>query len=325
MDSKVDWPGSPGRAARQFCLLTVLGLTGCQAPAPLAGACKLALVTEVPLRPVDGGLRVEVLLDGKKTEFELATASTSTILNTAAQNRLGLYAYPSGWTSVGIGGRKELGLVRTKTFQLGALQSEHLHVFTGDLWTRRLSRHADGVLGTDILSQYDVELNLGTMNARLYAASGDCSAPTASIAPPLYTVPLIASGSVEDKRPMVHVTIGAQELTALIDTSIPYSAIFYTSVRRLGFKASDFEQDSSVTEPDEEPHSMRKKIHLFESVGIGPLTLRNAPIRILNRPSNGGYDMFLGADFLARVHTWISYSSRTLIMQYPLQASQPPT
>ncbi len=297
-------------------MLTLTALAGCQAAAPLPSACKLALVTEVPLRPNDGKLRVDLLLDGKKTEFDLDTAATSTILNTKAQNRLGLYAYPTGWTSFGVGGRQELGVVRTTTFQLGTLRSEHLHVFAGDLWTRKPGLHADGLLGADILSQYDVDLNLGTMNARLYAASGDCSIPTASIAPPLYTVPL-AWGSVDDKRPIVHVTIGNQEFTALLDTSIAYSGIFYTSARRLGLKASDFERDRSVIEPDAEPHAVREKIHLFDSVTIGPLTLRNAPIRILDRPSNGRFDMFLGADFLSRVHTWLSYSSHTLIMQYP--------
>jgi len=33
--------------------------------------------------------------------------------------------------------------------------------------------------------------------------------------------------------------------------------------------------------------------------------------------------MLLGADFQARVHLWISYSSRTLIMQYPALPSPP--
>jgi hypothetical protein len=33
-------------------------------------------------------------------------------------------------------------------------------------------------------------------------------------------------------------------------------------------------------------------------------------------------DVLLGEDFISRVHLWISYSSHTLIMQYPPKPSK---
>ncbi len=72
---------------------------------------------------------------------------------------------------------------------------------------------------------------------------------------------------------------------------------------------------------------------------IGDLVLRDVPVRIIDQANPGTdarfvsllldnrfapasvADVLLGADFLRRVHVWISHSSQLLVMQYPARAS----
>jgi hypothetical protein len=47
------------------------------------------------------------------------------------------------------------------------------------------------------------------------------------------------------------------------------------------------------------------------------------PVEIVDQRSDEDADMLLGLDFLSRVHVWLSFSSRTLVMQYLPEPSPP--
>jgi hypothetical protein len=50
---------------------------------------------------------------------------------------------------------------------------------------------------------------------------------------------------------------------------------------------------------------------------VGDLTFNHFPVEIIDAFTPQKFDMVLGTDFMTKVHVWISYSSRTLILQYP--------
>ena len=81
--------------------------------------------------------------------------------------------------------------------------------------------------------------------------------------------------------------------------------------------------------------------HVFNTVTIGDLTFHNMKIDVLDQADtgvdrhrtgslfavdtfSGGHDMTLGADFMSKVHLWISHSSHQLVMQYPPKPSALP-
>ncbi len=55
---------------------------------------------------------------------------------------------------------------------------------------------------------------------------------------------------------------------------------------------------------------------------MGDLVFGNMKVAVLDEAAGDDTDMLLGADFQTKVHLWISYSSHTLIMQYPPRASK---
>ena len=56
-------------------------------------------------------------------------------------------------------------------------------------------------------------------------------------------------------------------------------------------------------------------------VTIGGLTVTHLPVAIIDQAAPDDTDMILGMDFMSRVHTWFSFSSKTLILQYPFLPS----
>ncbi len=63
--------------------------------------------------------------------------------------------------------------------------------------------------------------------------------------------------------------------------------------------------------------------HILDRLEIGDATVLNLPVQVADQPRIGDVDMLLGADFLERVHIWISHSSHTLVIQSPPLISPP--
>jgi hypothetical protein len=62
--------------------------------------------------------------------------------------------------------------------------------------------------------------------------------------------------------------------------------------------------------------------HVFEPVSVGDLTFEHMKVDVLDDRRGDEVEMLLGADFQQAVHLWISYSSHTLIMQFPPRPSK---
>jgi hypothetical protein len=59
----------------------------------------------------------------------------------------------------------------------------------------------------------------------------------------------------------------------------------------------------------------------MQAITIGDVTLNHLPVAIMDTRSDDDTDMLLGLDFLSRVHVWLSFSSHTVVMQYPARPS----
>ncbi len=58
------------------------------------------------------------------------------------------------------------------------------------------------------------------------------------------------------------------------------------------------------------------------SISFGEVALHNMPVTVVDQHSAGDHiDMIIGMDILARMHVWISFSTNTLVLQYPPAAT----
>jgi predicted aspartyl protease len=304
--------------------LPVVAFCAIMALAPGAEAdCQLALVSKLAFNPGDTGLIVPVTLNGQPAKLTFDTGAATTVLDLAAVNRIGLPHMhdqdKETWigTVSGIGGAKTAMGVTATTVDIGGLKGKNYNFLAADLGFRL----SDGILSIDLISQYDVDLDYPENQVVLYRPNGDCSAPAAFLNSPLYSTPMIPLGS--DRRPRITVQVAGKDVTAMIDTGAYRSAIFRRAAARLGLDMASLARDPHYKTAGVGPNQVDTVRHVFEPITVGDLTFDHMNVDILDEHgSDDNVEMVLGRDFQRTVHVWISYSSGTLIMQYPPRPSK---
>ncbi len=302
----------------------VCGLTACWAiHASAAWAdCQMAMVSQLPLTHAAGGFLVPVTLDDKPVQLLFDTGSFTTILNLSTVSRVGLPAMRGEGvdgmlaTVSGIGGSKSAMAVTAHSVNIGGLRGRDYNFIAADV----IKPPADGLLSIDLISQFDVDLDLPENRIALYRPSGDCSKPAAFLSGPLSSTPLRPFGA--DRRPRINVSVDGQTLVAMIDTGANHTAIFRHAAERLGVDRKALETAPHEAVTGIGPRTVAAANQVFKPLTIGDLTFEKMPVAVLDEHAGDEVDMLLGADFQRIVHLWISYSSGTLIMQFPPRASK---
>jgi predicted aspartyl protease len=272
---------------------------------------------------------IEAKIDRQPVHLLFDTGSFTTVLTAGAAARLHLREDPDTSQSFrgqphppfilkGIGGARFGDKVMADTFELGSVIGRKFHILTADA---RLG-DADGVLSTDFLADYDVDLDFPGNQFRLFRAYGHCDRAKVFLQTPLYATPLLQDD--DDPRPRVTAEIDGHHFVALVDTGADRSALYRHAAARLGLDLDNLTTDTSLDVRGFGPGTVAARRHLFTAVTIGDLTLRNTRMDILDDTSHDDIDMILGHDIQHRLHLWISNSAKSLIMQYPPQPSPDP-
>ena len=284
--------------------------------------CRMAQVSQLPLTQAAGGYLVPVTLNDKPVQMLFDTGSFTSILNLSTVSRLGLHAMRGegvdgllGSVS-GIGGSQNAMAVTARAVNIGGLHGRDYNFFAADV----VKPPADGLLSIDLISQFDVDLDLPESRIALYRPSGDCRAPAAFLAGPLSSTPLRPFGA--DRRPRINVSVDGQTLVAMIDTGATNTAIFRHAAERLGIDSHILATAPHHRATGVGPRSVIAVTQVFKPLTIADLTFEKLPVEVLDEQADGEVDMLLGADFQRLVHVWISYSSGTLILQFPPRASK---
>jgi predicted aspartyl protease len=276
----------------------------------------------LPIRIAGGHLYTTVKLNGVELRMIIDTGAEWTTVSKAAATRMGLSFRRAG-DLYGVGGYTALYGFQAKTFEIGHLHGHALPLAVSDISFDDGEEQADGLLGADYLSGYDMDLDISG-KIGLFKVLGQCSAPVSSLPEPVYQAGFMKQEHPDDISPRVAVQIGGHHLTAIIDTGAPRSAIFRNAAYWIGLDA-----DALATHPDGTttgvgPRTVRVLRRVTPPITIGEITIANLPIDIIDqRLRDTGVDMLLGMDFFAHVHGWLSFSSHTLLMQYPPLPSPP--
>ncbi len=111
----------------------------------------------------------------------------------------------------------------------------------------------------------------------------------------------------------------------ICDASDATSWPFTHAAARLGVRFDELSADEHLVSSGIGSRRVSTVRHAFEAVSVGDLTFSNMKLDVLKDSAGAdGVEMILGADFQRKVHLWISYSSHSLIMQYPPKPSKKP-
>jgi predicted aspartyl protease len=283
-------------------LLLVLFLFGCAGGS--SGPCQLQQIADLPATLDHNLLQVTGHVNRADTRLLIDTGAERTVLTTATVASLMLPRSKFSLTRlIGVGGAVSNADVFAELELGGAHFSERLAV--ADIPT------IGGLVGGDVLSNYDVEFDLPQGRVRLWHATGGCSASDLPWSGQRSTVPVqITAGD----RVLVPVTIDGSPITAILDSGAALSLLQTDVARRLGVSQAALAADPELVVRGVDGGAISVRIHRFTSLSVGEDRI-SAPRIGVGTTQFDAPDMLLGLNYLRTRRVWISYRSGQMFMQ----------
>lgn len=293
-------------------LLLAAPLAACAAAPPprRADGCTMERVAALPLHDARNFMLAPVRLNGRAALFVVDTGAEASTLTPQAAQALHLPADPNhGSVLLGISGpvrthdvrvhRMEIGdVVRTdQTFGLGempAFPGQHLPVV--------------GLLGTDVLSQYEVELDLPGGRMSLYVPHG---CPAVAPWPDAVAVPFARTRT---GLAFVDAVVDGSTVRALLDTGARTTLLARETAASVGVSAAALADDPPRIGIGIGMGNVDFRQHRFAELGLPGALERNMPANVAEMRLPG-VAMLLGADYLGPRRLWISYATGRLFLR----------
>ncbi|HET7084693.1 MAG TPA: aspartyl protease family protein [Rhizomicrobium sp.] len=243
----------------------------------------------------DGRIVVPVTVETQALYFLLDTGGVSTTMKWDLAKEMKLPVRQTEHTLVGVGGSTLNFALAGENFSVGSLRVENKPIYVE---TRPLL-FADGTLASDILSGYDVEIDVPQGRLNLFAP-GYCAPPEWGSA----TMAIDISRSGHVRFP---VKIDGATIDAVLDTGSAISLIGMRAAAQLGVYPN-----SPGLRRTRDAGKYPIYTYPFQSMEIGGLAVKNPSIAIAADgliPSN---DLVLGMDMLSQMHLAIAYGSKRL-------------
>ena len=304
--------GRAGLAGAGLALL-LAGAAGAQTPAG-GPACTVMRQAQLPLVESHGRFSVEVSVDDQPLAMLVDTGAQRAAVSPAAASRLQLPLDPSRtFHTIGVDGRTTGEHPRVaRTVRFGPVVWPQYALQTVNIV--RPEQAGDpaapvGVIGADMLSAYDVELDFPARTLTLYAVAGcggdfipwtgrhDALTPLRG-PPDLFILPM---------------TLNGHAIRALLDTGSNTSSLSLGAARAAGVDAAALKGDRTDSYVGSKGVPVGAHRHRFDSLAIGSARFASPRISVQDADFSA-FDMLLGMDFLAPRRLWLSYSTRQVFI-----------
>jgi predicted aspartyl protease len=169
---------------------------------------------------------------------------------------------------------------------------------------------AVGLIGADLLSRFDVELDFPNHRLTLYRVSS-CSG---RFVPWTGAYDSFMASRTARKGFIIPVVLNGTSVRALVDTGSNISSIGRESASAVGVDAQTLANEPAGSFVGAKGNAVTAHKHLFQTMAVGASTFRNARIFVQDA-SFPGIDMLLGMDFLRTRKVWLSYSTNQVFIQ----------
>jgi predicted aspartyl protease len=292
-----------------FCLLLVV-LAGCEQ----GSGCDLVKVAQMPLEPRNRLFTVSVTVNGHAISMLLDTGAEKSLLGEATVQRLSLARDGRTYTIVtGLAGGSLRTDANIDSMVLGGVPLSVDRMPVGSLGG---NPGIDGVLGLDILQNFDLDIDAPDRTLTLYRVR------RCERADPPWDEPATSVAGISTRLGWLEMPfeIDGVEETAVIDTGASNTTITPRLVRRLGLTDLALANDRILKLHVIAGDDTQARVHRFQTIRIGPITAHNAYVVVLatEPPSLGGGRRFreavIGQDFLNSRRIWFSFRTDRLFM-----------
>jgi predicted aspartyl protease len=255
---------------------------------------------------------VTLSANGHPVTLILDTGAERTVLTPTAAERIGAQrpAIEFPRQLRGISGDLRSREVELRSFAAGPVALPWRRVMVAPVTMAQVfDTPLDGLLGADVLSDFDIDLDLARHELKFYEKQ---TCPTAA---PDWTAPYISLGTglSSGAHLFFSVRLDGRPLTAFIDTGAQITTISTAAARAIGVGESLLSSDRLVTTRGIAAGPLAARLHRFTELKVGPLLIARPEILVADVKVNNA-DMVLGIDFLLQRRLWLSYGARRVFL-----------
>ena len=340
---------TPAKKMR-LALLPVLLWVACPV-GDASAACSLQLLNTVPMEVSNDVMTVQADVNGKTRSFQFGTAAIANQMTDAAARTLGLslasnngapgvtgatgaamqvggiagtsnVANPSALEIYDSRGTAYTSVVTVADFTMQAMQNKNVDFHI----TPFSSPGVDGVFNIDLLRRYDIDLNFAARSFNIFSQDHCRGQVLYWRAPGVAVLPFLT----RDNRIVARVMLEGKELTAVIDTASPISALRFDAAARLFGITPDA---PALTLVGEHHADSRQDLYAynFKTLSFGTVAVGNPHLvltrgnlvrgadpnaqtgsRVKNDADQVQPDMIIGIDLLKLTHLYVALGERIL-------------
>lgn len=293
-----------GRGSVAWALAVgLLALAGCAAE----GGCGPEKLGVVPVRMVGNLPVVAVRINGREAALILDTGSDRTVVSAAAAARLGIVPAGPAARIGGAGGEVSLGVGRLTEGRLAgaeAVRFDGARVLVGSAELPGL----DGILGIDVLVDYELDLDLPRGRVGFARARGCRSAG------PGWAGRGLAVQQVPGGQMSVPVVLDGETLRGMLDTGASGTVVLEQAaedvrVSRARLAALPAMRAGAVNEG-----GLVVRARRFGRLEIGGVVVERPVLAVAALPAAAG-DVLVGEDFLGVRRVWMSFRLGRVVVE----------
>ena len=292
-------------------MLTMLSLGACQDQIvnEPSESCALHKVAEVPVDLRGNVPLVPVVINGRPAKLVLDTGARFTVLREDKLAELGIrFEFAKRATLQGVGNAVTAVTAKVDRLQLGDLALHGTAMAIAD-YSFPVENSAAGLLGTDILSRYDVDLDLPHSRITLYHL-GLCG----SGSPPWQRQYLTIAAQRINDRLAFPIVLDHQTLVAMIDTGAsPAVTIDRHAALRLGISEQSLANDRVVTTKGVGANKLLTHVHQFSELAISRDVIQHPNLPIVSLPSSSP-EALVGVGYLKHRRIWLDYGTSQIFV-----------
>ena len=305
------WPGVAWRRTlRGLAPVGALLVAGCQGAS--GGACTVQWHSTLPVVMRQTMAVVPVRINDETVGLGVDSGAQFSTVTPELVAALDLRPDPgmSARRLAGLGGNAYSQVVGLDSLQLGGVTYRKIDVFAASLGALgRGDLAVSGLIGEDLLSRYDVGLDIGHREISLYTVRG-CD----TVSPPWGTAAPIPIRLSEHNHLVFPVELDGHRLTAMLDTGAGGDMLLERGANALHLTPDLLAHDSVVAGQGIGERGVDVRTHKFTTLRVGQETTQG-PVIGVSDASVEDIDLILGMGFLRGRQVFVSHATAQMFVR----------
>jgi predicted aspartyl protease len=284
------------------------------AATPARSACVMHREGVLPITLFQQKLFVPVSVNGTTAPFFLDTgAGVTTVSQTLAQAVNLPRNFDHTADAIGVGGMEShLYIAEVAHLRLGALEVVNRAIPIA-AFAERLAdgTPVGGLIGADILSRFDVEIDIPRRSLALWRVEG-CSEVTPDWSAPFTAVPMQV---LDSRHVTVPVRLDETRLDLLLDTGSPNLVLSTRAAARAGATPDILVVGRHLHGRGVNERPFDAWLHIFRRLEVAGQIFGDVRALVVNNGRLESNEGLLGLEYLKRGPVWLSYGTGTFFMQ----------